>query len=346
MKSIFSLIFFFPLFILQLLCSLPLKAQTVQTKDTIKVQTLLLYKAKLLQPLQGQYSQSNTRTASIYGVSGLMWGGTLIGLNELWYKNYPKSKFKWYNDFGEWRHIDKAGHIMTGYFESRWLYCMGNWAGVSPRKAAWIGAGLGFSYQLSMELLDGHSANWGFSMPDIAANTLGCGVFLSQQLIWGEQRIRIKFNTVQPMYPQGNVAIDARVKSLYGSRFMERTMKDYNAQVYWLSANIYSFLPDNSTFPKWLNVAVGFSAEGMLGGYSNHWQADNVHYKRYQLQRYSEFILSPDVDLTKIKTDNYFLKMVLEAASIFKFPAPALVLNSNGKVGFYSVYYFNWSKRL
>jgi hypothetical protein len=307
------------------------------------VTILLLYKAKLLKPKQGIYGLDKRRAAVIYGTSAIMWSAAVVGLNELWYKNYPRSKFQFYNDLGEWQNVDKVGHAMTGYFESRWAYCMGNWAGEPSKKAAWIGAGLGFGYQLSLEMLDAHSAKWGFSMADIAANTVGCGVFLSQQLVWGEQRVRLKFSIAQPNYPN-DIEVQNRVKNLYGSAFMERTMKDYNAQVYWLSANVASFMKQKNNFPKWLNIAVGYSAEGMLGGYSNQWEANQQLVKRNDIKRYKQFILSPDVDLTRIKTKSYLLKTIFEAASIFKFPAPALVLDSNGKLALKPFFFFNWDR--
>ena len=42
-------------------------------------------------------------------------------------------------------------------------------------------------------------------------------------------------------------------------------LKDYNAQTYWFSANLKSFFPEIK-FTAWLNVAVGYGAEGMFGG--------------------------------------------------------------------------------
>ena len=47
---------------------------------------------------------------------------------------------------------------------------------------------MGFAYaslfQASFEVLDGYSAKWGFSIPDIAFNTVGAGLYTSQELLW------------------------------------------------------------------------------------------------------------------------------------------------------------------
>jgi hypothetical protein len=48
--------------------------------------------------------------------------------------------------------------------------------------------------------------------------------------------------------------------------------------------------------------------------------------------RYRQWYLSPDVDLSRIKIRSRFLKTIVCMANIFKFPAPALVINGHGGV--------------
>ena len=40
----------------------------------------------------------------------------LVGFNELWYKNYPKSNFHFVNDNSSWLQMDKLGHAATSYY--------------------------------------------------------------------------------------------------------------------------------------------------------------------------------------------------------------------------------------
>ena len=40
----------------------------------------------------------------------------LVGFNELWYKNYPKSNFHFVNDNSSWLQMDKFGHATTSYY--------------------------------------------------------------------------------------------------------------------------------------------------------------------------------------------------------------------------------------
>jgi len=112
---------------------------------------------------------------------------------------------------------------------------------------------------------------------------------------------------------------------------MENLIKDYNGQTYWASVNIYSFLKKDSKFPKWLNVAVGYGAEGMIGSYSN--PQDLPHYDRYR-----QYYLSLDIDFTRIPTKSKFLRTILNGLSFIKFPMPAIELSQKG-AHFYPIYF-------
>jgi hypothetical protein len=100
--------------------------------------------------------------------------------------------------------------------------------------------------------------------------------------------------------------------NLFGSTLPELLLKDYNAQTYWLSFNLHSFLPQ-SKLPKWLNVSVGYGAQGLLGGYENvaYDNNGNVVFDRRDIPRYRQWYLAPDVDLTKIKTKSKFIRTSL-----------------------------------
>ena len=39
----------------------------------------------------------------------------LIGLNQLWYADYPRSDFHFINDNAEWLQMDKLGHVFSSY---------------------------------------------------------------------------------------------------------------------------------------------------------------------------------------------------------------------------------------
>ena len=114
-----------------------------------------------------------------------------------------------------------------------------------------------------------------------------------------------------------------------GENYFQQTLKDYNGQTYWLSANIWSF-NKKSTIPKWLNIALGYGAEGMLYGNTTTSTLNTP---------YRQFYLSLDVDLTKIKTNSEFLKSVFSVVNFIKIPAPTLEINTKGRVRFHYLYF-------
>ena len=183
---------------------------------------------------------------------------TLIGLNQIWYADYPKSDFHFINDNDEWLQMDKIGHFYSAYHLGRFGAEALNWSGTSPKKQLIYGAGLGFAFLTAVEVLDGYSAEWGASSGDIIANAAGTALYVSQELIWKEQRITPKFSFHTTHY--ANQSPEKLGKSLN-----EQILKDYNGQTYWLSVNLHSFAKETK-IPKWLNLAFGYGADGMLTG--------------------------------------------------------------------------------
>ena len=251
---------------------------------------------------------------------------TLIGLNQLWYKDYEQSKFHTLNDNGDWKQMDKLGHVLTSYYVGRVGADVLNWSGVSEKDQLIYGATLGLTFLTVVEVFDGYSEEWGFSWGDMLANASGTGLYVGQELLWDEQRITMKYSFHQTKYA------DMRPERL-GENFLEQTLKDYNGQTYWLSANIHSFFK-KSKVPKWLNVAVGYGAEGMLTGND---EPDSVLYPNQD--RIRQYYLSLDIDLSRIKTNSRVLKSLLSVINFVKIPAPTFEINSKGRLKFHSIYF-------
>lgn len=251
---------------------------------------------------------------------------TLIGLNQLWYSDYKQSKFHTINDNSEWMQMDKLGHVLTSYYVGRVGADVLNWSGVSEKDQLIYGATLGLTFLTVVEIFDGYSEEWGFSWGDMASNIAGTGLYVGQELLWNEQRITMKYSFHQTKYA------DMRPERL-GENFMEQALKDYNGQTYWLSANIHSFFK-KSKVPKWLNIAVGYGAEGMLTGHSDSNSIDFPNQNRIR-----QYYLSLDIDLSRIKTKSRVLKSLLSVVNFVKIPAPTFEINSKGRLKFHSIYF-------
>lgn len=250
-------------------------------------------------------------------VGGVGYVGSMVILNEAWYKNYPRTGFHTFNDNDEWLQMDKFGHAMSAYYLGDIGHSVFRWTGIKEKQAIWIGGSVGLIYLTSIEMLDAFSAEWGFSWGDMAANTLGTGLFVGQQLGWGEQRIKLKYSAhltnYAPMRPE-----------VLGANLPERLLKDYNGQTYWLSANIKSFLPEDSKFPSWINFSVGYGAESMTSGHVEP-IIDPIN-----LDRHRQYYASLDIDFTKIKTRHKFVKGMFKVLSFVKVPFPALEFSNQG----------------
>jgi len=263
------------------------------------------------------------------------WTGTLIALNEIWYKNYPKSGFHTFNDSKEWLQVDKIGHLYSAYRLGLGYSSVLQWSGLDKDKSVYIGALSGVVSQSVIEILDGYSDEWGFSWSDMGANILGSGMYAGQHALWGEQRVWFKFSTHKYKHPQG--MLSDRADNLYGTTPFELIFKDYNAQTYWLSANLNAFFPQ-SRLPKWLNLAVGYGGDGMYGGFENKWIDNNIAYDRTDVPRLRQYYLSPDIDLSRIDFRSKFLNSFFETFNI-KTPLPTLEINSAGKLKFHAIYF-------
>jgi hypothetical protein len=125
--------------------------------------------------------------------------------------------------------------------------------------------------------------------------------------------------------------LNKRSDDLFGSSLTERMLKDYNGQTYWLSANLNSFFP-KSNLPAWLNVSIGYGADGMFGGFENKWTDGDPGFPidRTDIKRFRQWYLAPDIKFGNIRTKKKGLKILFATLDAFKLPTPSLEL-SNGK---------------
>ena len=272
-------------------------------------------------------SLNQKRQNSVFITEAVLASVALIGLNQLWYADYPKSEFHFINDNSEWKQMDKVGHFYSSYHIGRFGAEALNWSGANKKNQLIYGAGLGFVFLTAVEVMDGFSAEWGASMGDVVANASGTALFVSQELLWKEQRIIPKFSFHRTEY--ANFRPD-----LLGSSLPEQILKDYNGQTYWLSANLYSF-SKGSKIPKWLNLAFGYGADGMIGEKTENSSLISTP----KPENFRQFYLSLDVDLTKIDSKSHFLKTLFSVFNTIKIPAPTLQYSTNSGFKFYAFYF-------
>jgi hypothetical protein len=216
----------------------------------------------------------------------------------------------------------------------------------------WIAMGVGVGVMSTIEVMDGFSEEWGFSLGDIGFNLAGAGIFAAQEMAWQEQRIQFKVSGIRPGYPQEPLystdgtlitSLDERAAGLYGTNFFNVLLKDYNALTVWSTVNVHSFLKNKETrFPKWLNIAFGYGADNLYGGTQNRWETEDGVVFELDPQRYPrhrQYYLSLDIDWTKLPSKRPWVRVLLRGLNFLKMPAPAFELNSLGKARFH---YLHW----
>lgn len=282
--------------------------------------------SKLENFLQPSDTLNTSRKSSVYISEAAIGGLTLIGLHQLWYADYERSDFHVINDSNEWLQMDKMGHVFSSYQLGKVGANALNWSGASRKNQLMYGATLGLTFLTAVEVMDGFSKEWGFSWGDMLANASGTGIYIAQDLLWDEQRITLKYSFHQTKYA------GLRPDTL-GDGFLEELLKDYNGQTYWLSFNIHSFFK-NDHMPKWLNVAVGYGADGMV--FANSEPVNNFVASK---NRKRQFYLSLDVDLSRIETKSHVLRSIFDVLNVIKVPLPALEFADKNGIKFHGIYF-------
>jgi hypothetical protein len=272
-------------------------------------------------------NEKNLRLPLTIAGTSTIAGSTLGGLYFLWYADYPSSGMHSFNDWDQYFQMDKAGHTMTTYSVAQVCHKTYHWAGLEDRKSLLVGTAMAMGFQTAIEVMDGFSAEWGFSWGDMGANTLGAGLYAGQHLLWEEQRVRLKFSFSRTIYP-------AYRPEVFGNGLREEILKDYNGQTYWLSWNPREFNLMQQ-WPKWLDISFGYGASGMTGGRENipTTPADD----RFIRQR--QYYFSFDIDLYDIPAKRNWFRVFRSAVGYIKFPAPTLLINQRTGVEFLPFYF-------
>lgn len=282
-----------------------------------------------------------------------LWAGASAAMWEAWYKDYPVSGFHTFDDSKEWRGMDKFGHAQASFSHAYYTFKGARWTGLNRRQSMWAAIGVSMGIQSTIEIMDGFSEEWGFSVTDMAFNVIGAGTFATQELLWQEQRILIKVSSTRPDYPTAPIysidggemsSLKARADELYGSTPSEVFLKDYNAMTIWTSFNIKSFMnkKENNRFPEWLNLALGIGAGNVYGGFRNEWTSEGGG--QFVLNddgfpRYSQFFLAPDIDFSRIPVKKRWARILLTSLNWLKFPTPVMEFNTHNGIKIRPIYW-------
>lgn len=197
--------------------------------------------------------------------------------------------------------LDKLGHFYGGYLCGELFYQGSLWSGLRPVPARVMGGLFAALVQTGIEVKDGYSPAWGFSLWDVGLGSLGGFYPMLRERVPALRAVDLKFS----YYRRTDVYYDTHPDGYWND--------DYANQTYWASLKVERALPRalRPYWPDWLALAYGISTDDRtdLTG-------------KGALEHY----LALDYDVTRIfpSASGPFAKRVKGALNCFKLPAPAL----------------------
>lgn len=257
--------------------------------------------------------------------AGAAYAAGIVALNQIWYKDHERESFHFFNDTKEWKQMDKLGHFYSTYQISQLGTNALLSANVDKDKAYKWGGMIGFFALLPIEVMDGYSSEYGASWGDLIANFTGSAFLTGQYVLWDEVKVHAKYS----FHPD---RIAKHRPELLGHGLHEQMIKNYNGMTYWLSFDLYGIGHKGNRIPKWLNLAIGYSAKEMIS--SNDGASRIMGYDPYR-----QYFIGLDIDLTYIPTESRFLKTLLYFVNMIRLPSPALEYNRKDGLVFHPIYF-------
>lgn len=256
----------------------------------------------------------------------------MYALYKTWYSNQSSGEFHFFNDLSEWRGMDKLGHFTTAWWISHGLYETQKAINLPAKSSLLRSAATSLAFMTTIEVFDGFSKGYGFSIADMGANVLGISLFAFQESQFGEQLFLPRYSYHNS--PESNLRPD-----LLGSNLSEEMLKNYNGQNYWLSFPINKIFNKLEQIPPFLCLSLGYGVSGLYGAKDNTFlnTFDLIH--GYDYTRKSHFYLSFDIDLQKIPIQGKAWKIFTSIFRWVKFPAPSMAFNKLDGFKFYPVYW-------
>ena len=256
-------------------------------------------------------------------------GGTFVGAQAVlwryfenaWWSGEESNGFFFRADWDDsFRDQDKFGHLFGGYHLTRIGAAVLDNACISPAKAITLSAIYATLFQLQIELWDARFEKYGFSYPDLLANTAGMAYAVAQH----------KYPALQRVKPTISYSRSAAMRARDSGRLSDSEIRqslDYSGQTYWFSAEVDPLLP-RAARPYWpdvLRLSVGHSITDWIDPETGH---------SFRARR--KILLSLDFDASKLPGDHPIWRAMKNTISYIRLPAPALqIAPSFDGIGWY-----------
>ena len=213
-----------------------------------------------------------------------------------------RSHFHFENDFDYALNLDKFGHFAAGVVLGEGFYEGYRWAGTSEFQA-YLFAGLSaMMTHVAIDVKDGYSPEWGFSVFDVLSGTLGGFYPMAERYVPVFKYVDLKWSywiNTKAYYRQSHTGV-----------FTD----DYCNQTFWASFKPYRLLPASvrAYYPSWLAIAAGLSID------------EGVFIKHYEGTPHREVYIALDYDLEAFRPQSRMARTLIKSLNYFKLPAPAI----------------------
>ena len=210
------------------------------------------------------------------------------------------SHFHLENDFDYALNLDKFGHFAAGVVLGESFYEEFRLAGASEFNSYLFARLSAMMTHVAIDVKDGYSPEWGFSVFDVLSGTLGGFYPMAERYIPLFKYIDLKWSywiNTKAYYRQSDTGV-----------FTD----DYVNQTFWASFKPYRLLPSGARayYPSWLAVAAGLSIDEKVF-------TGEPHPRR-------EVYLALDYDLEAFRPQSRLARTLVKYLNYFKLPAPTI----------------------
>ena len=243
------------------------------------------------------------KTGAVASVALASYGAAYIFVfAEGWWDN-DSSHFHFENDFDYALNLDKFGHFAAGVILGESFYEGYRWAGI-PEFRSYLFAGLSaMATHIAIDVKDGFSPAWGFSIFDVLSGTLGGFLPMAERYVPIFKYVDLKWS-----YWINSTAYYDKNNHRGEAVFTD----DYINQTFWASFKPYRLLPApvQKYYPSWLAFAAGLSIDEAMIKDKNH--------------AHREVYLALDYDLEAFRPQSRWARTLIKYLNYFKLPAPAI----------------------
>jgi hypothetical protein len=195
------------------------------------------------------------RLALTIGLGGSFYLGSYFLILEKGWWSETGNDFHFANDFDYAKNLDKFGHAYSGILMGEFFGGMFRWSGFSEGSAYALGGAMAFVSHVGIDIKDGYAPQWGFSVWDVIAGTIGgFWPWLQRTTPMGEY-----FDIKLGYWKNSTVYWDKEGHTAGGGIFTD----DYTNQVHWLTWKVNKSLPKRVEpyWPDFLALGVGLSID-------------------------------------------------------------------------------------